>query len=110
MTHTPEPWEYANSGLMDVVYAKDAIGADRRICELIGPDGVENGHLISAAPELLRSLEELLPKALTDNCTEDQQIEHWEYAQTLGDALAPIALRAYRAVRKARGESRGEKL
>lgn len=51
--HTPGPWTNENSGLHDVVYARDSLGADRRICELIGPQGVENGNLIAAAPDLL---------------------------------------------------------
>jgi hypothetical protein len=60
VSHTPGPWEYANSGLVDVVYAKDSVGADRRVCELIGPDGVANGLLIAALPELLAVVRELI--------------------------------------------------
>lgn len=55
--HTPGPWTSDNSGCIDCVYARDALGADRRICEMIGPDSTENATLIAAAPELLESLQ-----------------------------------------------------
>lgn len=56
-------WEYHNSGCCDAVYAKDSLGADRRICEMIGPDGPANARLVAAAPELLaacRAMQQVL--------------------------------------------------
>ncbi len=46
---TKLPWETHNSGNIDCIYAKDTIGADRRICEMIGPDATANAKLIVRA-------------------------------------------------------------
>jgi hypothetical protein len=47
--NTTLPWEYANSGTIDVIYAKDSLGSDRRVCEMIGPNGEGNAELIVRA-------------------------------------------------------------
>ena len=44
--------------MIDCVYAKDSVGAERRICELIGPHSIENARLIAAAPDMLESLKQ----------------------------------------------------
>lgn len=57
--HTPGPWTPDNSAFCECVYAKDSLGADRRICEMIGPHQKANSKLIAAAPTMLAVLHQV---------------------------------------------------
>ncbi len=53
--HTPGPFAFINSGLIDCIYS-----GDNRIAELIGPNSHTNGPLFAAAPELLEALDDCI--------------------------------------------------
>jgi hypothetical protein len=62
MTHTPEPWEIGPRHKTIRAKGFERIGVDNGgyvICELFGPDAVDNANLFCAAPELLRLLRHL---------------------------------------------------
>ena len=60
MKHTPAPWEIGPHHKTIRPEGFDRIGKANGgfvICELFGPDAVDNAYLITTAPELLEDLE-----------------------------------------------------
>ncbi len=83
MAITSGQWTFENSGLADVVYGKDSVGADRRICEMIGVDSESNGKAVAAVPTLLEvcELAEGMPEIFTTDYTDAdvQRLQAWAY-------------------------------
>ena len=90
--HTPGPWRLADHG--------EIVGATRRIAymqpfganQMLGGEGIANARLISAAPELLTALKDLLAWA---NISDDPG--------RASDQAACVARNARAAIAKAEG-------
>ncbi|MNR21402.1 hypothetical protein D3C85_1383010 [compost metagenome] len=70
------------------------------------PRHEENARLESAAPKLLKALQNMLEleRPLTGNPSRERLIEHWEYEQSQGNGAAEYHLSAWAAIAEALGE------
>lgn len=109
--HTPGPWvvECDGKGRPAAINAPSDAGIPGAVGHVVRWRGIgfpssktadANARLISAAPDLLAALQELLPHCGWRNLTDDEL--RWESYQ--GNGMAPIIRRARAAIFKATGE------
>jgi hypothetical protein len=109
--HTPEPWHFyplrddRDDGLGYIRCDTDALEiAHHGDANRPREENIANGHLIAAAPDLLKSLRGLLPHVLTGPRDYARDVAHWQSELAAGNGEAPFVLAAYAAIAKAEGQ------
>ena len=111
--HTPGPWKRKHVfggnnqiyGLAGEYITRDVDNGERYVCRMDGSTHaaigqIANANLISAAPELL----EVLVEILDDQGYLDDDAEDFEYEIKQGNLRAEMYYNAWKVIKKARGE------